>query len=286
MKVCCFMIMLSLLVSSLHAQRGYADKEVVDYARALPVRKLDRSLPTQRLDDWLRSGPAHLENVAWEMSRGCDIKRGADESSKQDASLCAKFLFKRGSGEDAVDGLGLIKVGTVAEGISGPPRFKVVKVGAPVGGYSAWTKLSDLPGLLKKASSLPKADRAVLNYARALDVHELDPTLPSQRLDEWLRLSPARIDYVEWRLSPNCDRKPVDLKPTDEWPVCVQVVFLRNGVGGWAMVRVGTGNKPISGLPRVDYFTMMADPPIAHRPKTLSELPKALDEASSNMKLP
>ena len=55
-----FVATLSLLAAlSSPAQLPYTEKQVIDYAKSIDVSTLDPSLPSQRLEDWLQSGPSH-----------------------------------------------------------------------------------------------------------------------------------------------------------------------------------------------------------------------------------
>ena len=127
---------------------GHAENETVGYAKSLDVTTLDPTLSSQRLDKWLRVGPAHLKEVRWRQS-DCDLKPDTSNPN-YDAPLCVNVMFKR----DTAGGNLLISVGTTRKGISGPPqliRILVGKVGELGGAYSE--RLSDLPRLLDESSS-------------------------------------------------------------------------------------------------------------------------------------
>jgi len=309
MKPVYLMILLILAAPVVSAQGSYTEDQVVNYAKALDVRKLDRTLPSQRLDEWLRSGPAHFDTVVWqvspdcdlnvrgffevsnkkgellcvkfgfgrggvgdfvtwEMKRDCDLKPPTGETPRQGAAPCPRPGFARGRAGSDVDGWGLIAVGTFRQGISGRPRFRHISVGTPGGGYWGVEKLSDLPRFLQKTSSSTTSENEMLTYARTLDVQKLDPTLPSQGFEEWLRSGPAHIDVALWGVSLDCNLKDpgFEIPNPDDWPICVKVDYAR-GVGwGEAMIIVGTRGKGISGSPHLDYGT-------------LSEIPQGLDVA-------
>jgi hypothetical protein len=139
-------IVLLLLTSSLTAAARFTEKQVVSYAKALDVAKLDPALPSERLDEWMRSGPAHLDTVTWEMS-DCDLKGG---NPNVPAPLCAKIRFTRGS----AGGWVIITVGTFRDGIKGAPHVEDIFVGSQNGGEPDSIKLSDIPRLLDDASAL------------------------------------------------------------------------------------------------------------------------------------
>ena len=123
------------------------EQRIISYTKALDVSKLDPSLPSHRLDQWLRFGPAHLDTVTWEMSE-CDLM--PDFSNRHYvAPLCAKVRFRRGN----CGGRAIITVGTFRDGISGAPHLEYIfaTVGSNYDNPPESTKLSDLPRLLEKA---------------------------------------------------------------------------------------------------------------------------------------
>jgi len=140
LKARSLIIVLLVLPCSLTAKTRYTAQQVVKHAKSLDVATLDPTLSSQRLDEWLRSGPAHLDMVTWEMS-DCDLKFSP--------KLCVTVRFsRRGSG-----GKMLIAVGTFRDGITGTPHFEYMMVGGPNVSLSISERLSDLPRLLDEASA-------------------------------------------------------------------------------------------------------------------------------------
>src|SRR5262249_51393156 len=96
-----------------------------------------------------------------------------------------------------------------------------------------------------------KYDRKkVIAYAKSVDVSQLDGTLRSQRLDEWLRSGATRSDPPDWRVSEDCDLKYGPSGPPKDAPLCVRVTFGRalaggRTAGGWAILTVGTRSQGI-----------------------------------------
>lgn len=101
-------------------------QEKLDYARNLNVHQLDPALPPMKLEDWVRSGPVGIGKLNWRISPTCDLKDPAPGSAdKQECATCVKFIFAyRGASKSPAYVEGLITVGTVRKGITGPPRFK------------------------------------------------------------------------------------------------------------------------------------------------------------------
>jgi len=122
--------------------QSYTDDAVLHYAKSVDVAKLDSTLPSQRLEDWLVSGPARIDELNWYVSRDCDLK-DPEPDADGDLPLCVKLGFRRGN----VTGFGVLRVGTLKHGMSGQPTFLYLDVLRPfsVGSYD---KLSDFPHFL------------------------------------------------------------------------------------------------------------------------------------------
>jgi hypothetical protein len=128
-------------------------------------------------------------------------------------------------------------------------------------------------------------EQQIISYARALDVSKLDPSLSSQRLDQWLRFGPAHLNTVTWEMS-NCDLRPDFSNPNYVEPLCAKVRFKRGDCGGWAIITVGSFRNGISGHPHLEYIfaTVGSNYDRASESSKLSDLPKLLEEASSSPK--
>src|SRR5690348_1168573 len=100
-----FRLALALLLSAgsnaLFGQ-AYTSEGVIRYAQALDVAKLDSNLPHEPLDEWLRSGPPHLDSVQWAVS-DCDLMPPMTDQNL-DWPLCAKGWFGRHSKTGDVGG--------------------------------------------------------------------------------------------------------------------------------------------------------------------------------------
>src|ERR1035437_823050 len=145
MKACSLAMLLLLVASSAPAQHPYTEKQVIDYAKSIDVKTLDPSLPSQRLEDWLHSGPPHA-HILWSLADSCDNK---PDDPKVDYPLCAKIWFSR-NGEA---GSFLIEIGTRLKGIVGPPQLYMGILGWEDGSLimtGGAERLSDLPSLLNQ----------------------------------------------------------------------------------------------------------------------------------------
>src|SRR5580692_2179003 len=106
--------------------------------------------------------------------------------------------------------------------------------------------------LLLAASSAPAqrhyTESQVITYAKNVDVHTLDPLLPSQRLEDWLKAGSPHAQ-IRWDLADSCDEKPDE--PNFDYPICAKIWFTRNGEAGSFLVQVGSRHKGIVGSPQL-----------------------------------
>jgi len=133
-------------------------RQVIEYAKGLDVRTLDPALASQRLDDWLRSGPAGSKTLAWGINLDCDAKSSTEPRSRRETPLCITVAFARADFEAWIT----IQIGTLAEGPNGKPELKSVSVqrmGADETERRTSAKLSDLLRLLAQPS-FPGTDRS------------------------------------------------------------------------------------------------------------------------------
>jgi hypothetical protein len=219
---------------------------VLNYARSIDVGLLDSSLQSQRLDDWLRLGPAHIEKAQWEIRNCCNC-------DKTDGRICVYVGFNRG---DGVNGEIMIHVGMRKSGIKQPPKIEYINI------FRQVPKLSDIPGYILN-------NKNIIEYAKSIDVSVLDPDLHSQRLDDWLRLGPAHIADVEYHLS-DCD-----LMSAPGNPLCIKFGFKQSGILLMGMIRIGSQNK-ISGKAKIEHLAVFDGTVLKpHNPGVgkLSELP-------------
>ena len=223
-------IAFSLLLGTSHGKHLQSTRTVVAYARSLDVATLDHGLSSQPLAQWLER-EAHLRNVNWSVSNCCDC-------DTDDGRLCVRFAFD----DDGVQGVGIVKLGSRKHGIEGSPHLESLEVG-PV--WDPNMKLSELPKAVAKQSAL-------MAYGKNVDVARLDPNLPSQPFEEWLRKGPARATKLEWGLS-GCQ-----LKDDPAQPLCVDFRFEHAGIVGSGNLRVGTRNQGVTGAPQLEIL-MLSD---------------------------
>ncbi len=123
-------------------EQPYSEADLVRYAKLVDVSKLDSTLPSQPLEEWLLHGPARIDGLYWRISLDCDLKDDEPDVEK-DWPLCVKIGFRRG----VISGFGVLRVGTHKSGISGEPVFQYLSVLQPlsVGGYD---RLSEFPRYL------------------------------------------------------------------------------------------------------------------------------------------
>jgi len=119
-------------------------------------------------------------------------------------------------------------------------------------------------------------DDAVLQYAKSIDVAELDSTLSSQRLEDWLLRGPARIDELNWYVSRDCDLKDPELDADGDLPLCVKVGFRRGNMTGFGVLRVGRLKRGVGGQSAFLYLDVLRPFSVGSYDK-LSDFPGFLD---------
>jgi hypothetical protein len=212
----CFLAMLALvMVSSSLAQLPYAQEQVIEYAKSIDVQTLDPSLPSQRLEDWLESGPPHAHIWSWRVADTCDLK---GDDTNVDYPLCAKVTFSR-NGEK---GQFLLQLGTLRRGIVGRPQL--------YSGVGVWEgflvitgsseRLSDLPALLDQPAVTGGVEKLYeeivahhpIGIPTSAEIAAIRPFL-SSRLAEQLQTAQAcQDDYIRQHPTPGGNSKPGWLK--------------------------------------------------------------------------
>lgn len=165
--------------------KGKEDKtgNVIDFLKSYPVSKIDTNLPDIPFEKWLKSaiGDTPLE---WK-ENGC---AGHDP----DIDECTSFSVTVRTPEGRCPSIGL--------------NFAVEKLDfARAKHVSVYLLQSDSLAKLEKSLSEVKSKKAtsrmsgkdMIEYVRALDVHRLDPSLPSERFDKWIERS-ARWPIQWW----------------------------------------------------------------------------------------
>jgi len=215
MKTCLLALLSLLVASSSSAQLPYTEKQVLAYAKSIDVHMLDPSLPSQRLEDWLQSGPPHAHIWNWRVADTCDLK---PDDPNVDYPLCAEVTFSR----DGENGQFLTQVGTSRSGIVGRPQLH--------NGVGVWEgvfvltggseRLSDLPALLDQPAVTGGVQKLYeeivahhpIGIPRSAEMAVIRPFL-SNRLAEQLQTAQAcQDDYSRQHPTPSGISKPGWLK--------------------------------------------------------------------------
>ena len=212
----CLALLLVLASLSAHAQHPYTKSQVISYAKSIDAKTLDQSLPSQHLEDWLKSASPKAR-IRWDVSDTCDNHPFRNE----DFPLCAKIWFSR----EGVAGSLLIQVGRLHKGLVGAPQLY-----API---LAWEedsffitvgdaeRLSELPDLLKKPAFAHVVghlyDEVVAHHPigvpEGAQMSAIAPFL-SKRLNEQLQFAKAcEKDYFQQQhQTADLSQKPTWLK--------------------------------------------------------------------------
>ncbi len=140
----CFILFMVLIPATLSTAQTQSDSDeaVVRHAKSVDVAKIDSTLSSQRLEDWLLHGPARIDELSWNISPDCDLK-GAEPDADGDLPLCVKIGFRRGN----TSGFGVLRVGTLKHGVGRQPAFFYLDVLRPFS-LGSYDKLSDFPRFL------------------------------------------------------------------------------------------------------------------------------------------
>ena len=189
MKASFLTVLLILVPSSSIAQLSVTEKEAVAYAKALDVKVLDPSLPSQGLEDWLQNGPPHTETLRWQSDDTCDLH---GDASDRDYPRCVRIAFARGGQE----GYFLVLIGSLKKGIIGPPQLyygpDVVEPGFVQTGST--DRLSGLPHLL----DLPAVTGGVSDlYQKIVAKHPIGIPQGADKTAVWPFLSRRLTQQLE-----------------------------------------------------------------------------------------
>ena len=139
--------------------------------------------------------------------------------------------------------------------------------------------LATLSLLVASSSSaqLHYTQEQVIAYAKSIDVKTLDPSLPSQLLEDWLQSGPPHAHIGNWSLEETCDLKPNS--SSVDYPLCARIGFTRNGERGFLLVQVGTTRRGIVGHPQLYGDIEVFEEPwvLTGGAERLSDLPALLD---------
>ena len=130
---------------SLTAQQLPLEDRAIQFARQIPVSKLDAYLPGQPLVQWLNRAAGRGAKIRWEVS-DCGEQTGNPEIDRErDFPLCVDAITTLSGGRLAIVSLML---GSFQKGITGLPRLMSVRIGKdnrfdPIG------QLRDLPARIK-----------------------------------------------------------------------------------------------------------------------------------------
>lgn len=221
MKACLVATVLFLAAGSASAQLPYTQEQVIAYAKSIDVQALDPSLPSQRLEDWLQSGPARAHIGSWRVAHSCDLK-----DPDVPYPLCARISFYReGQNGNRYGQYGylLVQVGNSKDGIVGRPQLFYPSIdvweGMMVMTGSAG-RLSDLPALLDQPAVTDGVQKLYeeivahhpIGVPAGVEMGKLGPFL-SQRLTEQLQTAQAcEQDYFRQHPARDGARKPAWMK--------------------------------------------------------------------------
>ena len=186
------------------------EKDAVAYVKSIDVKRLDSSLPSQSLEDFLQTGAAHTDFLNWRLDETCDNK--PDQYLNIDYPRCVRIEFRRGGQSGWI----LILIGTMKKGIIGPPQlYEPIDVfQEPFVNTGGTERLSGLPHLL----DLPVVTKGVSDfYQRIVERHPIGIPSGADKTALWPFLSRRLTRQLEsvqacqddyFRQHPNADAAP------------------------------------------------------------------------------
>ena len=198
-----FFVMLSLVVvSSSFAQLPYTEEQVIAYAKSIDVQTLDPSLPSQRLEDWLKTGPPHV-HTSWRVADSCELK-----DPDIPYAVCAHISVYRDGhygNPYGQKGYFLVQVGNSRDGITGRPKLWH-GVGVWEGTFintGSSERLSDLPSLLDQpvvADGVQKlyeqiVARRPIGIPRGSTMENIHPYLSKRLAEQFDTAQACQDDY-------------------------------------------------------------------------------------------
>lgn len=145
---------LALLLAGACSDGRIGHASVTEYARRIDVARLDSSLASQPLDEWLRHDAARGVEVRWRQTE-CGLKHVGAEPA-EGWPLCADFMFE----QSGVSVRASIVVGTIRDGVKGQPKFIKAWIRtaelARNGRGDVADRLSEIPQLIAKYRDEPR----------------------------------------------------------------------------------------------------------------------------------
>ena len=188
MKVFLLAMLPLLIAAPLHAQSPITEAQAVEYSKSIDVKTLDLSLSSQPLEDWLRSGPPHVQLLRWESDETCDNRPYGD----RDYPRCVRITFGRGG----QSGYSLLRIGTRHKGIIGPPQlYEGIGVEESIVIQTGSTdRLSGIPHLLDQPVVADGVDEF---YQRIVQRHPIGIPTAADQAALWPFLSQRLIQKLE-----------------------------------------------------------------------------------------
>jgi hypothetical protein len=185
-----------LLITPVLARDDAKERAIIVYVQSTPASKIESGLPDISFEKWLSSilGGSQLE---WKVY-GCGEEDDEECTYHQVSfrtpqwhcpSVEATLVVEKNSEEDATPGSKIylpssneIVVSDFGISRSAPILSDLEKTVKEVAATAAPNRPPSLP-----AQSLKKMTKQdLIEYVQALNVHRLDPSLPSERFDNWL----------------------------------------------------------------------------------------------------
>ena len=100
-------------------------------------------------------------------------------------------------------------------------------------------------------SQSARRDAEVIRYARSLPVSRIEPGMPKQRLDTWLRKILGRNLPLKWEVNDCGEQTGTPVDRGRDFPMCVEATAETLDVFFTVSLMVGTFRRGVSGTPQI-----------------------------------
>lgn len=146
-RISALFVLAAAVCASANAQSKKRDAAAISYAKATLVSRIEKGMPNQRFDSWLKRRAGGKPNVTWEVN-DCGEQTGTPADRGRDFPMCVEANAQ--SGEMAI--VISINVGTFKRGITGRPQLRFAQLHFEGEEHEAINKLRDLAPAIKKAT--------------------------------------------------------------------------------------------------------------------------------------
>jgi hypothetical protein len=146
-RVAVFSAITLICLADANAQSTKRDATAIRYGKATLVSRIEKGLPNQRFDAWLRKLAGKNARLTWEVN-DCGEQTGTPADRGRDFPMCVEANAQSGDMAIVIS----IMVGTFKRGIAGRPRVRYAQLHFEGEEHETINKLTDFAPAIKKAT--------------------------------------------------------------------------------------------------------------------------------------